>query len=114
MGDGSCAFQIIRSRVHTTCTRDVCITLGHVTDKDECGVHTMSPLEDFPAEPHEFVGIALARYDRVIVSVFWKLRASRTHRVWKLDSRDTRIELILFLFSVTFDVGEATLRQTRI
>lgn len=54
MGDGSCAFQIIRSRVHTTCTRDVCITLGHVTDKDECrryGVHTMSPLEDFPAKP---------------------------------------------------------------
>lgn len=36
MGDGSCAFQIIRSRVHTTCTRDVCIMLGHVTDKDEC------------------------------------------------------------------------------
>lgn len=54
MGDGSCAFQIIRSRVHTTCTRDVCITLGHVTDKDEYrryGVHTMSPLEDFPAKP---------------------------------------------------------------
>lgn len=36
---GSCAFQIIRSRVHTTCTRDVCITPGHVTDKDECGCY---------------------------------------------------------------------------
>lgn len=74
MGDGSCAFQIIRSRVHTTCTRDVCITLGHVTDKDECGrygVHTMSPLEDFLVEllPEyiyhilESMGIAFAYYD---------------------------------------------------
>lgn len=52
MGDGSCAFQIMRSRVHTTCTRDVCITPGHVTDKDECGLpwgtqHDMSTSKDF-------------------------------------------------------------------
>lgn len=54
MGDGSCAFQIMRSRVHTTCTRDVCITPGHVTDKDECGLpwgtqHDMSTSKEvFP------------------------------------------------------------------
>lgn len=38
-------------RTHHTCTRDVCITPGHVTDKDECGLprgaqHTTCPIRE--------------------------------------------------------------------
>lgn len=70
---GSCAFQIIRSRVHTTCIRDVCITPGHVTDKDECGCYLEGTrrrlsLKDFSSGPSpESAGIASIIYSRAVV-----------------------------------------------